>query len=650
MFTGSNIFGSGAQETKSPSILPFDGQSQQNQQPLAKGSNTTPFTLNYEEPASAQSSIPQGTPSDDKLVATPVLSKDGSLQNLSSFLKNNTLDQSAILSFLRQESMTAPDNDVQAISQNAFIQKAVHSDLNSFMNTAMTLKQLASMFDIPEDAIQLSQINIDINAKSTPFAFLKSLGIDPHLTMAKIFQLKNLVSARLADEHSENQKTDLQSTQEQTRAKEKKKEIPPQQHLLNPLGIPPQVAHQNFEKHEKSATHETFDKDPIREISNRSKANPTASTQPKVEFAQIDPRSAIDNLGQIPNTQNLTKTITDNPVVPSKNLGTTTPANSKMDSDYLQQKESIASLLRSPTDDKLANALKTAELGNSNRIDAFWNLDKESVPANTLNGLQLPSEKASLITKNLENSVITNDTETLDLSDSNISDLQEIKDPTQNTNTFAAQTASHGDKDFEEKQESRDDERQNIPVNQLHKSTSLKEFGLVENFAKNIPSDPSSRQTHELSQRIIEKTQDLSKQGGGSLVVDLPHDGPEKVSLAINVDGSNAHLKILTSSPEMKNLLSQDMDHLRQTLSTMNISLDRYEVNAVPREQLTQFFDRNPNGQQQHHHQFFDQTPSQSHGHQRIDVAPTRVATSISRLPYNISRYVPSYSRFQTAI
>ena len=82
----------------------------------------------------------------------------------------------------------------------------------------------------------------------------------------------------------------------------------------------------------------------------------------------------------------------------------------------------------------------------------------------------------------------------------------------------------------------------------------------------------------ESLQKIFDRASMMVKEGGGSIRVDLGEQGLGTVDLALDIKDKTVELRILTSSHQARELLSQELPRLRESLMQQNLNLEKVEI------------------------------------------------------------------------
>ncbi len=85
-------------------------------------------------------------------------------------------------------------------------------------------------------------------------------------------------------------------------------------------------------------------------------------------------------------------------------------------------------------------------------------------------------------------------------------------------------------------------------------------------------------QTAENLQKIFDRASMMVKEGGGSIRVDLGDQGLGTVDLALDIKDKTVELRIMTSSHQARELLSQELPRLRDSLLQQNLNLEKVEI------------------------------------------------------------------------
>jgi flagellar hook-length control protein FliK len=79
--------------------------------------------------------------------------------------------------------------------------------------------------------------------------------------------------------------------------------------------------------------------------------------------------------------------------------------------------------------------------------------------------------------------------------------------------------------------------------------------------------------------------------GGGSMRFDMPTPWG-KVDLAVQVDGNNVQIKLMTESAQARDALQADLSRLRDNLASQNLRLHQVDFGLLNGQSLTQQFDQ----------------------------------------------------------
>lgn len=115
-------------------------------------------------------------------------------------------------------------------------------------------------------------------------------------------------------------------------------------------------------------------------------------------------------------------------------------------------------------------------------------------------------------------------------------------------------------------------------------------------FEKMLSLDPPNHVTG----KVIDRARMMVKEGGGEVILDLGSDELGKVELAMNVHNNKVELKILAASDQVRELLSNDLATLRESLAIQDLKLSEVEVGVGQRNlsEQNQGFNRNSDSSQ----------------------------------------------------
>ncbi len=93
-------------------------------------------------------------------------------------------------------------------------------------------------------------------------------------------------------------------------------------------------------------------------------------------------------------------------------------------------------------------------------------------------------------------------------------------------------------------------------------------------------ADPFSISNHkpQIMKHLVDKASMLIKDGGGSVRIDLGSPELGRIDLAISVNHDKVSMKILTDSNKTREILGQDLEKLRETLSGQHLQLSKVEL------------------------------------------------------------------------
>ncbi len=78
--------------------------------------------------------------------------------------------------------------------------------------------------------------------------------------------------------------------------------------------------------------------------------------------------------------------------------------------------------------------------------------------------------------------------------------------------------------------------------------------------------------------KIFDRASMMVKEGGGSIRIDLGNEGLGAVDLALDIKDKTVELRIIASSHQAREILSQELPKLRESLLQQNLNLDKVEI------------------------------------------------------------------------
>ena len=120
--------------------------------------------------------------------------KKGMLEMLSQWVGSGTdlIQNSKPLAFLHNQLSEIPAQEIpNLVAKNPFITKALAMGVQDFMESPQPLGALLDMLELPKPELGDTGMSIPLEEKITPKAFLKGLGIDPHMVVAALSTLES---------------------------------------------------------------------------------------------------------------------------------------------------------------------------------------------------------------------------------------------------------------------------------------------------------------------------------------------------------------------------------------------------------------------------------------------------------------------------
>ncbi|MCX6130417.1 MAG: flagellar hook-length control protein FliK [Proteobacteria bacterium] len=124
------------------------------------------------------------------------------------------------------------------------------------------------------------------------------------------------------------------------------------------------------------------------------------------------------------------------------------------------------------------------------------------------------------------------------------------------------------------------DQSNNQDPSQSQFYAALPNSGINSKF--NVQATSNAAETSKvpphISQSVFDKSSMLIKDGGGSLRIDLGSRDNGPLDLAVNINGNNVDIRIITHSQQARDALMQDLPRLRDSLLNHHLNLDKVEI------------------------------------------------------------------------
>ena len=119
---------------------------------------------------------------------------------------------------------------------------------------------------------------------------------------------------------------------------------------------------------------------------------------------------------------------------------------------------------------------------------------------------------------------------------------------------------------------------------QLAKASAFEGLTGVSN-QNQMSSEPTTAARVALVERLTEQATYLSRQGGGTVKLDLSSAELGAMEVAVQVEGDRIDLRMLTTSNSVKDLMAAELTKLREALSVQGLQLGQVEVGLEGREE-----------------------------------------------------------------
>ena len=120
---------------------------------------------------------------------------------------------------------------------------------------------------------------------------------------------------------------------------------------------------------------------------------------------------------------------------------------------------------------------------------------------------------------------------------------------------------------------------------QLAKASTFESLTGVSNQGQIDGDETSIAARVALVERLTEQATFLSRQGGGTIKLDLSSAELGAMEVAVQVDGDRIDLRMLTTSNSVKDLMAAELVKLREALSVQGLQLGQVEVGLEGREE-----------------------------------------------------------------
>ncbi|MFK7828075.1 MAG: flagellar hook-length control protein FliK [Oligoflexales bacterium] len=116
------------------------------------------------------------------------------------------------------------------------------------------------------------------------------------------------------------------------------------------------------------------------------------------------------------------------------------------------------------------------------------------------------------------------------------------------------------------------------PEIDLPKPNTQNSPSIVQESAFDLSPELTFEARQEMLDKIAEQSLNLNRQGGGRANIVISDKNFGELSLAVQVEGNEVQLKMNSQSDQIRNLLGQDINNLKDTLSGQNLNLVQVDV------------------------------------------------------------------------
>ncbi|MBI2602655.1 MAG: flagellar hook-length control protein FliK [Deltaproteobacteria bacterium] len=519
-------------------------------------------------------------------------------QSLGNFLQAQNLDASSpLVGFLKNAQPLDQKGLTKLVTGNGFIRKALAGDITEFIQQSFPLREIIRMFDLEAVLDRPELKSLDLSEEATPLLFLKSLGIDPHLAIAKITQMKQVLSS--------GDVGDLAKTQEHA----KPVDDPRAFQEFAKLGEDPRFVLKREFGGAAGEPPSSSSRDGLRPYAGPNDFRPDIGPElpepklsgPKLSGPKLpEPKLPAANVSFLPRGDgSLRQEVFDGQKPEFSRLSLWEGRSERQSAEGQAATHLVPHRSEPSAGQSVAHLLAPRERG-------AWQSEGSVAPPSiaSLEGREgLPHLFASGEEKQ---------------SDSHL------------------KTVKRSDSHFVSSRE-RGGEGTVAPPNLAE---SLWRHEGPNDIRPIVEQKDAARVSS--SSALIEESKILLDKGGGTVVMDLPDMGGEKVALSLKIEGEHAKLRVITDSEHVKEALGHDIAQLKQSLMSHKITLDRFDVDTMPREQLAQFFDRRFDQRNWQNGQAFNEAS-------QADVNPSwsRPEPHPTKFFYRTDANIPEYSRFQ---
>lgn len=464
--------------------------------------------------------------------------------------KEELYEDIPILAFLTgQLDRLNPQEIPKLVTGNEFVSDCLGSTtIQNFLSTPQPLGKLVKEMGMGDQFLnKLQSLNVDLNAVVAPSDILKSLNIDPGVVASEFTMLKanlqlegltpyiercSVMSTHVSNKNIDRDiKDDTVSTD---------LDILPNTVEDMPLNKFNGNTPDNIISNLKNIVPQSSPENSAINIKNSEQPLPFVSTDPQ----NIDP---FESLGSKMN--------------PTNTISLDMQSNAKESLTPLQMEESIVStekILNSNITNLNNNSTSSQTNLNQNLLDSNSNQNQMISPSiNSVMqqeaGQKPQSEKLTNVntSNKFSSDVITN----LNVKNSS----SNSKDNNQNSNQ------------------------------QSNQQNRLETLNIAAQNSSNINTSPSTsiftvdakNQTiigNSIIDKVIEKSNMLIKEGGGSIRVDLGTKDLGKLDLAIDLSNDKLNLRIIAPSEKVREIIVSELNTLKENLMDQNLDLSNVEV------------------------------------------------------------------------
>lgn len=494
----------------------------------------------------------------------------------------NAINKSKTLSVLLKDDVQLNDKEINNfLFKNNFISQALsEQDLAGILKQKFSLSDLSKMFEIDKNvASQAEAAGVNLNEQFSVVDFLKAIGVDPQAVVSEISKIKTLLATKSAqasnvieDDSKNPEEPKSKKDKTQTKIEKPKKE--------KSSSLDPSLVSANLNP--TLTAKMDSDTKPTAEIRHTKEGKVENNSTPKIDSTLLDTnKSAKNPLNSTPKMESnhsknqyadidFAKLL--NPPVSQPNISTETPIEVKSDPIASVSNIQIENALNSTSATKISGTSphSTKKFATQD-IDSYL---KNLAPQENIKNLQ---GKILSINPNMEHNDFQQPTPNQGIDWSQA--LKNIKLET-NTTSIKPEIQTLSENSTSETAELNLDNTSSYEVSDL-----TPQLLLAQNHQESAKSISEAKHLSilekvEIKDKILNETQILTQEGGGTANIQFSHEKFGQVSLHVKVQGEIVDVNIQTDSPEMLKFLNSEVSSLSDSLRQDHLKLSKFEVSS----------------------------------------------------------------------